>query len=88
MRIYIKALSNMDTHQKNHCITVDTHQPWTSTIVNLSETHHSVANRIGMHVNKCPMMDLHVQVGVGGSLWLDSYISHVHMCTQIVHVHP
>ena len=31
--VHLLAPSTMDTHQKNHCVSVDTHQPWTSTDV-------------------------------------------------------
>ena len=64
----------MDTHQKNHCNRGHTNygRP------RLSETRHSVANRIGMYVKKkkSPIMDL--RRGIGGSPWLDSTHTHTH----------
>ena len=59
----------MGTHQKNHCVTVDTHQPWTSTIVKDgpfgSKSHRHACKKT------YPMMDL-----CRGSPWLLKFHTH------------
>ena len=60
----------VDTHQQNHYVTVDTHQPWTSMIVG-EQPIGSKLNHIGMRVKKKKFQSW-TYVGVGGSPWLDS----------------
>ena len=78
--IILLAPSTMDTHQKNHCVSVDTHTHTNHGRPRLSETRHSVATGTGMHVNK--NVQWWTYVWVGGSPWLDSTHSHTHTHRQ------
>ena len=53
---FVYAFVSTFNHQKNHCVTVDTRQPWTSTIVRGppfgSKSHRHACKKT------CPMMDL------------------------------